>query len=135
MRAVLFSCVSTFSRPDTPCLPLLCALAHVIPTPGAPSAHLSSHHFLFVCFLGLHLRHMEVPRPGAESELLAYITATAMPDPSCICDLLHSSWQCWILNPLSEASYGTGNLMVPSRIHFCCAMTGIPNIHLLLYHV
>ena len=46
----------------------------------------------------------EVPRLGAESELqlLAYIIATAMPDPSLIYDLHHSSWQCWIFNPLSE---------------------------------
>ena len=36
---------------------------------------------------------MEVPGLGAESELLplAYTTATATPDPSCICDLHHSS--------------------------------------------
>ena len=32
-----------------------------------------------------------------------YATATAMPDLSCICGLCHSFWQCWILNPLSEA--------------------------------
>ena len=40
-------------------------------------------------FLGLHLKHMEVPRLGVESEveLLAYVTATAKPDPSHICDL------------------------------------------------
>ena len=25
--------------------------------------------YLFICFLGLHLRHMEVPRLGVESEL------------------------------------------------------------------
>ena len=36
-------------------------------------------------------------------ELLAYTTATAMPDQSCICDLHCSLWQHWILNPLSEA--------------------------------
>ena len=31
---------------------------------------------------------MEIPRLGAESELqlLAYTTATAIPDPSCVCD-------------------------------------------------
>ena len=29
--------------------------------------------------------------------------ATAMPDPSRVCELHHSSWQHWILNPLSEA--------------------------------
>ena len=61
--------------------------------------------FLFVCFLGPSLWHMEVPRLGVELELQlpAYATTTAMPDPSYICDLQCSSWQCWILNPLSEA--------------------------------
>ena len=63
--------------------------------------------FVFV-FLGLqprHMWHMEVPRIEAELErqLLAYATATAMPDPSQIYDLNHSSWQRGILNPLSEA--------------------------------
>ena len=39
--------------------------------------------FSLLFFLGLHLQHMEIPRPGVESELqlLAYTTATAMPDP------------------------------------------------------
>ena len=32
-----------------------------------------------------------------------YTTATTMPDPSCVCDINHSSRQCRILNPLSEA--------------------------------
>ena len=59
-----------------------------------------------ICFLGLHLQHMEVPRLGVQSELQlpAYTTATAMPDLSLVCDLHHSSWQCWILNPLSKAT-------------------------------
>ena len=30
------------------------------------------------------------------------------------------------LNPLSEARDRIHNLMVPSRIRFCCAMTGTP---------
>ena len=34
---------------------------------------------------------------------MACATATATPDPNRICDLHHSSQQCWILNPLSEA--------------------------------
>ena len=61
--------------------------------------------FLSFVFLGLHLWHMEVPRLGFQSELLplAYATATAMPDLSRICYLHHSSWQCRILNPLSDA--------------------------------
>ena len=37
--------------------------------------------FFFV-FLGLYLRHMEVPRLGVKSELPAYTTDTAMPDLS-----------------------------------------------------
>ena len=47
---------------------------------------------------------MEVPRLGVESELqlLAYSTATAMPDSRRICDLHHSAWQRWILNPLAK---------------------------------
>ena len=46
---------------------------------------------LFVCgyvcviFLGPRSWHMEVPRIGAESEPPA--TATATPDPGCVCDL------------------------------------------------
>ena len=58
---------------------------------------------LFIhCFLGLHLWHMEVPRLGAEMELqlLAYATATAMPD----------------LNTLSKARDGTCILMDPSQV-------------------
>ena len=73
---------------------------------------------LFVCFLGLYPQHMEVPRLGVESEpqLPAYATATATPDPGRIFDLHHSSRQCQILNPLSEARDPTPNLMVPSWI-------------------
>ena len=54
----------------------------------------------------LHLRHMEVPRLGVELELqlLASTTTTATWDLSHICNLHHSSPQCWrILNPLSES--------------------------------
>ena len=60
--------------------------------------------FFFFCllsfvFLGPHLRHMGVPRLGVESELqlLAYTEATGTQDPSCVCDLHHSSWQHRIL--------------------------------------
>ena len=38
-----------------------------------------------------------------EAEATGLPRATATPDPSCICNLHHSLWQCWILNPLSEA--------------------------------
>ena len=60
---------------------------------------------LLFCFLGLYPWHTEVPGIGVELELqpFAYAAATAMPDPSHICNLYHSSWLCQILNPLSEA--------------------------------
>ena len=79
-------------------------------------------------FLGLHPLHMEGPRLGVELELqlLAYATAIETQDPSHICDLHHSSWQHWILNPWSEARDRTHNLMVPSQICFHCATTGTP---------
>ena len=81
------------------------------------------------CFSGLHPRPVEAPGLGVSSELqlLAYTTATAVPDLSCICDLHHSSWQCWILNPLSEARDQTRNLIVPSRIRFRCTIAGPPH--------
>ena len=80
------------------------------------------------CFSEPHSQPMEIPRLGVESQLqlLAYTTATTPPDPSRIYDLHHSSRQHQILNPLSGARDQTHNLMVPSRIHFCCAMTGTP---------
>ena len=82
--------------------------------------------FPFFCFLGPYPWHMEVPRLGVTSKLRlsAYTTATAMQDPRCLCDLRHSSQQCQILNSLSEAGDRNQNLMVPSQIHFCCAITG-----------
>ena len=61
--------------------------------------------FLFVClFLGLHSRHREVPRLGS-------CQATPQPqqwgNPSLVCDLHHSSQQCWIPNLLSEGGQGS----------------------------
>ena len=74
--------------------------------------------FLSFVLLGPHPQHMEVPRLGVELELQLppYTTATATWDPSCVCDLHHSSWQRWIVNPLSKGRDRTRNLMVPSRI-------------------
>ena len=71
-------------------------------------------------FLGPHLQHIEVAGLGVESELQppAYATATAMPDPSRSCELHHSSWQHWILNPLSEGRDQTHILMVISQVHY-----------------
>ena len=84
--------------------------------------------FICFCCLGPHPWHMDIPRLGVQSELWLPATATATSDPSRICDLHHSSWQCRILIPLSEARDQTGNLMVTSRIHFHCAMMGTQNV-------
>ena len=85
---------------------------------------------MFSVLLGLHLPHVEVPRLGVQSELLlpVYTTATAMPDPSCVCNPHHSSRQRWILDPLIEARDQTRNLIVPSRRPFPWAMTGTPTV-------
>ena len=60
-------------------------------------------NIFFFFFLGLHLRHMEVPRLGVESELqlkaCTTATATATMEASCICDLRQSLWQRQIFNP------------------------------------
>ena len=71
---------------------------------------------------------MEIPRLGVELELqlLAYATATATWDLSHVCNLHHSSRQCPIFNPLSEARDLTHNLMVPSQTRFHCTVTGTP---------
>ena len=60
---------------------------------------------------------MEVPRLGVKSELqlLAYATASAMQDPSGVCDLHHSSWQRQIPDPLNEARNQTRILWILVR--------------------
>ena len=62
----------------------------------------------------------------------AHATATAMPDPSCICNLQHTSLQHRILNPLSKARDRTHNIMVPSWICFLCATMRTP--HCIFYN-
>ena len=81
-------------------------------------------------WLGPHPQNMEVPRLGVESELQlpAYAAATAMWDPSQVCNLHHSSWQCRIPNSPSKARDRTCFLMDTSQIHFHRATAGIPNL-------
>ena len=66
---------------------------------------LSPNGFESFFSLGPHLQHKEGPRLWVKSELQPpiYATATAKWDPSHICGLHHTSWQCQILNPLNEA--------------------------------
>ena len=61
---------------------------------------------------------MKVPRLGIklELQLLAYTTATAMPDQNLTLDLYHSPWECQILNPLSKARDQTRVLMDTIRV-------------------
>ena len=75
--------------------------------------------FFFVFFWAL-LLHLYFPRLGVKSQLhlLAYTTATATPELSCICDLHHSSRQLWILNPVSKARNRTHILKVTSWVHY-----------------
>ena len=85
--------------------------------------------YLFVylfSFLGPYLWHMEVPRLGVKSELqlLVYATATATQDPSCICDVHHSSQQHQIPNQMSEVRDWTWILRDTSWIRFLCTTTG-----------
>ena len=51
------------------------------------------YNFLFVCFLGPNLRHMEGPRLGVKSELqlLVHAIATATWDLNLFCDLHHTA--------------------------------------------
>ena len=71
--------------------------------------------------LGLPLRHMEVPKLGVELELqlLTYTTATAMPDPSQLCNLCCSLQQHQVLNPLSKArdQAASSRILVRFLIH------------------
>ena len=69
-----------------------------------------------------------------ELQLPAYTTATATQYLSCVCGLHHSSQPRKILNPLSEARDRTYKFMVPSRIRFCCAMRGTPELGIFCYY-
>ena len=75
--------------------------------------------FVFILFIYLLLGpkawHVGIPRRvNSELQLPAYTSVT--PDPSCVCDLHHSSCQCQLLKPLSEGRDGTHILMDTSRV-------------------
>ena len=79
-------------------------------------------------FLGPQVQYVEIPNLGVKSKLQlpAYTKATAMWDVRHVCNLYHSSWQLWILNPLSEARDWTRVLLDTSQVHYHWAMMGIP---------
>ena len=57
--------------------------------------------------------------PVAYGRSQAIATATATLDLSRVCDLHHSSGQCWILHPPSKARDGTCIPMDPSQVRYC----------------
>ena len=65
--------------------------------------------------------------------VLVYTTASATQDLSCICDLYHSSRQCWILNPLSEAREWTLILIDPSQVCYWWATMAPPEPYFFKY--
>ena len=73
---------------------------------------------------------MKVPRLGVGSErpLPAYTTATAMQDPSRVCDPHHHSRHRQIPDPLGEARDSTHILADARGIPFRCATMGTPSI-------
>ena len=79
--------------------------------------------FLFYFFVFCLCRAAPVAYGGFQAEvkselqLPAFATATATQDPSQVCDLNHSSWQRWILNPLSKARDLTHILMDTGWVH------------------
>ena len=105
-----------------------------------------SFSFLLACFLflGPHPWHLEVPRLRVELELQLVTCATTKLDPSCVCNLHHSSGPHWILNPLSGAIDQTHVLMDTTQVHYHWATTGtlslvsiayLPSVCLLCWHI
>ena len=54
------------------------------------------------------------------------------PRSELVCNPYHPSQQRRILNPLSKARDGTGNLMIPSWISFHCTTRGTPTLFFLV---
>ena len=81
--------------------------------------------FVFVFFFFGLLRVEPVAHGSLELQLPAYSTVTTMWDLSLVLELHHSSWQCRIWNPLSEARDQTHILMDTSQVHFHWARMGI----------
>ena len=96
--------------------------------------------FLFI-YLVSYLLFRAVPaaygssqvRLELELQLPVCTTAIATWDPSCICDLHHSSRQRWILNPLSEDRDRTHIFMDTSRVHYHWATIGTPKLPFLIW--
>jgi len=88
-----------------------------------PSKFLGKDLGFVVFVVVLLFRVADVPCGSSQARgqirATAYATATAMQEPSHICDLHHSSQQCQILNPLNEARNGAHILTDPSWVPYC----------------
>ena len=89
---------------------------------------LQGKQIFFFVFLGPHMRPYGSSQASVKSELQlpAYTIATAMPDPSCVCNLHLSSQQNQMFNPLSKARDQTHVFMDTSLVHYHWAKTGTP---------
>ena len=73
----------------------------------------------YLCIYIYFLLFRAAPAAYGHSQARDLIRAAAASLPhSHICNLHHSSWQRWILNPLIEVRDRARNLMVPSQIRF-----------------
>ena len=73
---------------------------------------------------------MAIPRLRFESELQLLAAATATLYLSHSCDLHHSLWQCWILNPLIEGKDQAHILMNTSWVLNLMSHNGNSFLHL-----
>ena len=115
-----FSCFHLLAKVNNPAMNYMC---YVQICPQGPTFNAFSFHEFFFFFFFLR------PAPVAYGSSQArswFQAATAMPDPSHICDLHHSSWRPWMLNPLEVARDWTRILMDVSQICSHWAMMGTP---------
>ena len=82
---------------------------------------------VFLFFSGLHLWHLEVPSLWGQIRATAASHSHSNPRSEPRLRLHHSSWQCKILNPLSEARDWTRILIDSSHVHYLSATVGTPS--------
>ena len=81
--------------------------------------------FFFFFFMWLHPQHLEVSRLEVELEQ-QLLDCTHSHSNLRVCNLHHSLWQCWILNPRSGTEDQTLVLMNTSQVCYIWATMGTP---------
>ena len=85
-------------------LQLVCGLGSVADGTFKDSPQISPITYILFFLMAAPAAHGSSQAMGwIEAAAATYTTATAIPDPSGICNSCHSLQQCWILNPLSKA--------------------------------